>query len=146
MLKKYILIGSGIGFTATGMIGIILPLLTTTPFLLLAAACFVKSSPKLYLWLINNKMFGKYIKNYRDNKGISLRVKITSLSFLWLSIAYSFLFVLENSYARALLIVIATGVTIHILKMKTLEESSIRESAIEELPTEESPTEELSKE
>lgn len=124
MLKKYILMSLGMLFLAIGIIGIALPLLPTTPFLLLTGFCFAKSSPKLHHWLINNKLFGKYIKNYQENKGISLRVKITSLFFLWLSIGYTLLFVLGNNYARIGLIVIVIAITIHILRMKTLKESA----------------------
>lgn len=121
MWKKRVLAGLGIMFVVIGMIGIILPLLPTTPFLLLAATCFVKSSPRLYDWLLNNKIFGTYIRNYRENKGIPLRVKIIALLFLWFSIGYSFFFVLENIHGRVFLVIIVIGVTTHILMMKTLK-------------------------
>ena len=66
-----------------GLIGIILPLLPTTPFLLLGAAIYAKSSDKFYNWLVENKLFGSYIKNYREGKGIPIRVKISAISFLF---------------------------------------------------------------
>lgn len=124
MFKKNILKGLGIMFLVIGITGIMLPLLPTTPFLLLATACFAKSSPTLHDRLLNNKVFGKYIRNYQENKGISLRVKITSLFFLWVSIGYTLYFILENNYMRTVIIAIVIGVSVHILRMKTLKESA----------------------
>jgi len=123
MVKRYLLLALGIISLILGVIGIILPLLPTTPFLLLSAGCFINSSPKLYNWLINNKIFGKYIRNYREKRGIPLRVKVTSLAILWLSISYSLLFIVSSIVIRLILIVIALGVTIHILRMKTFAET-----------------------
>jgi hypothetical protein len=96
-----------------------LPLLPTTPFLLLAAVCFMKSSSKAHAWLLSNRWCGEYLKNYRENKGISKRQKIFSLSLLWVSIGYSLLFATERLWLRALLIVIAAGVTFHIARLPT---------------------------
>ncbi len=124
MFKKNILKGLGIILLVIGITGIMLPLLPTTPFLLLATACFAKSSPTLHDRLINNKVFGKYIRNYQENKGISLRVKVTSLFFLWISIGYTLYFILENNYVRTVIIAIVIGVSVHILRMKTLKESA----------------------
>lgn len=122
MIKRYFLLIIGIISLALGIIGILLPLLPTTPFLLLAAGCFINSSPRLYSWLINNKVFGKYIINYREKRGIPLRVKVTSLSILWISISYSFFFIVESIYVRLILIAALAGVTVHLLRMKTLVE------------------------
>ncbi len=124
MYKKNILMGLGIIFLVFGITGVVLPVLPTTPFILLAAACFAKSSPRLYNWLLNNRLFGKYIINYQQNKGIPLRVKITSLFFLWLSIGFTLTVFISNNYVRAVVIVIVIGVTIHILRMETLKESA----------------------
>jgi uncharacterized protein len=71
-----------------GAVGIFLPVLPTTPFLLLAAACYCRSSDKLYQWLMGNKWFGTYIKNYREGKGLSIKTKIIALTVLWVSISY----------------------------------------------------------
>ena len=72
------MITTGTFFVGLGIIGIFLPLLPTTPFLLLAAACYARSSKRFYNWLLNNKWFGNYIKNYRERKGIPLQIKIIS--------------------------------------------------------------------
>jgi len=121
-LTKYILVVSGTFFFGLGLIGIFLPLLPTTPFLLLAAACYAKSSHKFYTWMLSNKYFGSYIKNYREGKGISLNIKILSISFLWITILFSVFIIVSNIYARIILIAIAIGVTLHILIIRTLHQ------------------------
>ena len=109
----------GTFFVGLGIVGIFLPLLPTTPFFLLAAACYARSSKRFYNWLLKNRWFGNYIKNYREGKGVSLEVKILSISFLWIAIGYSAIFVLRILLGRIILILIAIGVTIHILSIKT---------------------------
>jgi len=121
LLKAFLIV---IGFISVGLgiLGMFLPVLPTTPFLLLAAACFAKSSKRFYYWLLNNKWFGSYLKNYREGKGIPLKIKIMALSFLWSTILLSTIFFLDNIYLRILLISIAVGVTIHISLIKTKKE------------------------
>jgi hypothetical protein len=111
---RALLVVAGSFFTGLGILGIFLPLLPTTPFLLLAAACYARSSEKFYHRLLNNKWFGIYIKNYREGKGIPLKVKISAISLLWLTIVLSAIFATDNLFIRIILLVIATGVTLHI--------------------------------
>lgn len=118
-IKKWLLIIAGSISVGIGMIGIILPLLPTTPFLLLAAACYLRSSERLYNWLIYHRIFGKIIRDYLQNRIISLRVKISSLTLMWLAISYSAIFVISNLWVSILLFIIAIGVTIHILSFKS---------------------------
>jgi hypothetical protein len=118
-LFKWMLITAGIIFVGLGIIGIFLPILPTTPFLLLAAACFARSSKKFYDWLLNNKLFGDYIKNYQEGKGIPLKVKIFTISLLWITILFSVFLIIQISWVRIILIIIAIGVTIHIITIKT---------------------------
>ena len=105
-----------------GILGIFLPLLPTTPFLLIAAACYIRSSEKFYNWLINNKWLGNYIKNYIEGKGVPLKVKVLSISLLWITIGYSVVFVVHIFLIRVILILIAIGVTIHILSIRILKQ------------------------
>ena len=121
-LSKLALLLAGNFFVAFGILGIFLPLLPTTPFLLLAAACYIRSSERFYNWLMNNKWLGNYIKNYREKKSIPLKVKVLSLSFLWLTIGYSVFFVVNIFLLRVILILIAIGVTIHVLSIRTLKQ------------------------
>ena len=65
-----------------GAIGTVLPILPTTPFLLAAAACYCKSSERMYRWLLNNKWFGEYIRNYKTGKGLPIKTKIIALTML----------------------------------------------------------------
>ncbi|GEN88949.1 YbaN family protein [Oceanobacillus sp. FSL W8-0428] len=120
-MKKAILVSCGSLSLGLGIIGIILPLLPTTPFLLLSAACYAKSSERLYNWLLENKYFGSYIKNYRAGKGIPLKVKITAVSVLWLSLSFTIFFVIPLVAVKLLLAVIGSYFTWFILKQKTLK-------------------------
>ncbi|MBW1863209.1 MAG: YbaN family protein [Deltaproteobacteria bacterium] len=100
---------------ALGILGIFIPLLPTTPFLLLAAACYAR----IYIWLINNKWLGNYIENYREKKIIPLKVKVLSLSLLWITIGFSIFFVVNIFLLRVILILIVIGVSIHVLSFRT---------------------------
>ncbi len=122
-LTRWVLIIAGTFFTGLGIVGIFLPLLPTTPFLLLAAACYARSSKRFYDWLLNNKRFGRYIKNYREGKGISLKVKVVTICLLWLTIAISAL-VIHDLFIAIILMLVAVGVTLHILTIRTLKNRS----------------------
>jgi len=122
-IKKGILVISGTFFLVIGIIGILIPLLPTTPFLLLSAACYIRGSEKIYNRLIKNKWLGEYIKNYQNGKGIPKNVKIISIIFLWITILFSTFIIVYNIVIRIILIVIAFIVTIHIITIKTLEKN-----------------------
>lgn len=121
-LVKTFLICTGLLSLVLGIVGIILPLLPTTPFLLLSAACFAKSSVKLHTLLLRNKYLGRHIRDYQENKGVRLHIKIIAITVLWLSVGYSALFVISAIFARVLLLLIAVAVTVHILRLKSLYE------------------------
>ena len=104
-----------------GILGIFLPLLPTTPFLLLTAALYFKGSPRLYQWLLNHKYFGTYIRNLRENKAIPLRANIISLLLMWGTMLYCIFFLIPLVCVKVLLFLIAVGVTYHILSFKTLK-------------------------
>lgn len=119
-LSKEFLILVGVLSVGLGTAGIFLPLLPTTPFLLLAAACFSRSSDKLYQWLIGHKWFGRYIKNYREHKAIPILSKIIILLLLWCTLGYTTIWIISALAVRILLLLIGVGVTIHVLSLKTL--------------------------
>jgi uncharacterized membrane protein YbaN (DUF454 family) len=113
---------------ALGVIGMVLPLLPTTPFLLAAAACYYKSSEKMHKWLLTNNLFGEYIRNYTEGKGLTKKTKITALTVLWATIVFSTVFMLNRLLPANLLlplqlimIAIAVAVSIHILRLPTFE-------------------------
>ena len=112
--KRRLLIGAGTLSTGLGIIGVFIPILPTTPFLLLAAACYMRSSERSYQWLINNRIFGAYIRNYIEGRGMPIRVKIFTILLLWLAIGLSITFVVQNIVVRIVLICLAIGVTAHI--------------------------------
>ena len=118
---KVLLIILGSVSLALGVVGVFLPLLPTTPFLLLAAALYFRGSPRLYEWLIAHPHLGTYIRNFRENKAIPLRVKVVSVTLVWVTLLYCAIFIAYNIYMRLLFVLLATGVTVHILHYKTLK-------------------------
>jgi uncharacterized membrane protein YbaN (DUF454 family) len=102
-----------------GVLGMFLPILPTTPFLLLAAFAYMRSSKRFYVWLIGNRYFGQYIENYRSGRGITRREKIISITALWFTITLSAFGFVSALWLRLLLFGIATAVTIHILRIRT---------------------------
>jgi len=114
-----LLIVCGTVCVGLGFVGIFLPVLPTTPFLLLAAACYARSSPRFYRWLLTNRWCGEYIRNYREGRGIPLRQKTLTILLLWLVIGYSALFVVSLWWVQLILAGIALGVTIHLVRIKT---------------------------
>jgi len=112
------LIVAGTFFLGLGILGIILPILPTTPFLLLSAACYSRGSDRLYRWLIGNRWFGKYINNYRAGKGIPVKVKISVIIMLWITISFSIVFIVTHPILRFILFIIAVLVTRHLLLIK----------------------------
>ncbi|MFC2101972.1 YbaN family protein [Bacteroidota bacterium] len=115
---RLLLLASGWICVALGAIGVVLPLVPTTPFLLLAALCFYKSSPKFYTWLYANRFFGKYLLDYKEKKGVPIRVKIGTLLFMWASLAVSVYFV-HILWLRILLLAMGAAVTIHLFAIRT---------------------------
>ena len=125
-MKKILLITAGNLSLSLGIAGIFLPILPTTPFLLLSAACYVKSSKKLYLWLINHKILGLYIRYYILYKAISLRAKVISVSALWVVMLSTIIFFVNPIWLRILLFCIAIGVTVYLVHFKTLTKEMMK--------------------
>ncbi len=118
-MKKYIYPPLGFLSLTCGLIGIFVPLLPTTPFLLLAAALFVRSSPRAYAWLLGHRYLGPYIRRFHEERAITLRTKITAIALLWLTALHCFFFVLDHPLLKALMAIVAIGVTICLLSFKT---------------------------
>ncbi|MFX1258784.1 MAG: YbaN family protein [Promethearchaeota archaeon] len=109
---------AGIICLGLGIIGIFLPILPTTPFLLLAAACFARSSERFYNWLLNNRILGSYIRSYKEGKGMPKKVKIFTISMLWITILLTTFVFIQIIWIRYILIIIAIAVTIHIILIR----------------------------
>lgn len=119
---KLLLAFFGVVSLALGVAGIFLPLLPTTPFLLLAAWLFVRSSPRLYDWLMSHPRLGEYIRNFREERAIPLRVKIVSVSLIWLTIGFCIVSVVaEWWWAQVALALLAVAISWHILSYDTLK-------------------------
>jgi uncharacterized protein len=116
---KTLLLIAGTLCVALAVVGMVLPVLPTTPFLLLAAVCYARSSQRFYDWLLTNRWFGEYIRNYRQGRGIALRHKVVALSLLWLTIGYAAVFAVPFWPVKVILVGIAAGVTIHLLRTET---------------------------
>lgn len=133
----YFLIFFGFLSLGVGIVGIFLPLVPTTPLVLLAAACFLKSSPKLYYWLTKHKTFGSYITNYLQFGRVPAKSKPYSIAFVWICLSISAYFA-ESLWVRILLLLIAGGVSIHLLLLKTTEstDSCTRKTLVNQDETE----------
>jgi uncharacterized membrane protein YbaN (DUF454 family) len=128
-IRKALLIFAGTVFVALGVLGMFLPLVPTTVFLLLAAYCYSHSSERFHNWLLNNRFCGAYIRNYKDGKGISVKQKVSTIFFLWLSIAFSVWILAAGFWLNLLMFGIALGVSIHLIALKTYHaESDVAES------------------
>ena len=104
-----------------GILGAFLPVLPTTPLLLLSAALFLRGNERLYDWLMNHPKLGTYISNFTKHKAIPLRVKIVSISLLWLTLLNCAIFVTDHFALRMFFLILAVAVTVHILSYKTLK-------------------------
>lgn len=118
---KFLLAALGLLSLVLGILGIFLPVLPTTPFLLLASFLFLRSSRSLYEWLMNHPKLGPYISNFLVHKSIPLRVKIISVSMVWITLLYCAVMVAEHWAFRAFFVLIAVAVTAHILSYKTMK-------------------------
>ena len=117
---KFLFATFGIISLGLGILGIFLPLLPTTPFLLLSAWLFSKSSDRLYHWLLNHRIFGDYIRSFKEDRAISLRIKIVALTTKWAAMLVAIFTVASGKlWLQILLFAIAIGVSIHILSFKT---------------------------
>ena len=108
---------------ALGVIGIVVPVLPTTPFLLLAAACYARSSERLHRWLMNNRFLGEPVRNYRDSRAVKLHVKVYAITLLWAGIAVSIV-AIGGFWLTLGLTAIALAVTAHILRLRTIRTAS----------------------
>jgi|GEM_PF-303305 len=104
-----------------GVVGVVVPLLPTTPFLLLAAFCYSRGSPVLRRWLLSNRVCGEYLRSYIEGRGFPYRVKAFTLALLWGSILITSVRVTGSLWVRVLLLGVAAGVSIHILSLPGIQ-------------------------
>ena len=119
-VRRRLLLSAGVLAVGLGIVGILLPLLPTTPFLLLAAACFARSSDRHYQWLTSHGWLGARIRNYHEQKATTRGVKVVTLTLLWGSIGYAAIAVADGWVLRAALLCVAAAVTLHVARLKVL--------------------------
>ncbi len=129
-IKRMIYLVLGHVSLALGFIGIVLPVLPTTPFLLLASYFFYKSSGRLHDWLMNHPVFGSRLRAYIEHKAVSRRTKYTAIAFLWMSLFVSMLLI-DRGTVRIIMAIVGTAVTIHLLMLKALNEDQVLETTDE---------------
>jgi uncharacterized membrane protein YbaN (DUF454 family) len=95
-MVRFLYIVLGVLFLIIGFIGILLPVLPTTPFLLLAAACFYRGSETLHKWLLQSRLFGPTIRDFEEKGGITQSTKIKAIIFTWLAVSVSIWFLLDS--------------------------------------------------
>lgn len=118
-LFKWFLFTIGWISTVLGVIGIFLPLLPTTPFLLLAAACFVRSSPRFYQWLVEHPKLGQYVLHYLNGEGIPMRAKIVAILMIWTTMSFSAWLVVPMLWGKVALLCIGLAVSFYIYNQPT---------------------------
>ncbi len=123
-IKKCLLIIIGTISLVLGITGLFLPVLPTTPFLLLSSFCYLRSSQRLYSWLMTRKVIGAYIYNYMTYKAVPKSTKLFSIIFLWITLIVSMILI-GHWHVRIILILVGIGVSIHLLMLKTIEKSEM---------------------
>ncbi|KZX16483.1 inner membrane protein YbaN [Methanobrevibacter cuticularis] len=120
--KRTLFFSLGVVLVGVGAVGVALPVLPTTPFILAAAFCFSKSSKKAERWISNNRYFGSYIENYKGKKGVPMNVKRNTLIFLWVMLIASAIIV-SSLLITVILAIVGICVTAHILLLKTKKDN-----------------------
>ena len=117
-LLQALLVTCGTVCVGLGILGIFLPLLPTTVFLLLAAACYARSSERFHQKLLSHRFLGAYIRNYRDGRGMAPREKAITIGLLWIGIGATMIWSVTAWWMRGVLLLIAVSVTVHVARLK----------------------------
>lgn len=118
-LKRNFFTIAGTISAGIGGIGVFVPILPTTPFLLLAALCYMRGSKRFYNALLGNRFVGSYIGNYLEGRGMFLKMKVWTLFLLWAAIICTVVLLTDSLTVKIILAAALIGVTIHILLIKT---------------------------
>lgn len=125
-MKRTLLLIAGWALLVLGSIGALVPVLPTTPFVLVAAGCFSCTSPRLYGYLSRSRLFGPYIENYRTKQGVPMGVKLRAIIMLWALLIVSMLS-MQKLWLTLLLLTVGTAVTAHLLLIKTKPTGALAE-------------------
>jgi uncharacterized membrane protein YbaN (DUF454 family) len=127
---RALLVAAGLACVGLGFAGIFVPLLPTTPFLLLAAACFLRSSERFYRWLMGNRYVGNYLRNYMEHRATTMATKVGSITTLWCCLGFAGYFFTESWPVRAILLTVGIGVTIHLAGLRTIRSGTHMDARI----------------
>lgn len=128
---RYALVWAGVLCVGLGIAGLFIPLLPTTPFLLLAAACFARGSDRFYRRLMANRWVGNYVRNYMEHRATTLVTKVGSITMLWCFLSLAAVFFTESWVIRSLLLLVAIGVTVHLVSLKTIGREAAPDATFE---------------
>ncbi|CDG65720.1 hypothetical protein MBMB1_1629 [Methanobacterium sp. MB1] len=117
--KRLFFFNLGAALLGVGAVGVVLPVLPTTPLVLASFFCFTKSSPRAEKWILSNRYFGSYIENYQTKQGVPLDVKFKSIVFLWVMLIISIYIFQKHTYLLIILPLVGLAVTLHIALLKT---------------------------
>ena len=118
-VKRAIYLVIGTLALALGVIGVFLPVLPTTPFVILAAGCYLRSSERMHTWILQSELFGETIENYQAGRGLRRGTKIRALALMWATISISALLFVDQLIFRGAMFLVASGVTVYILRLPT---------------------------
>jgi|YNPBryunderm2012_1023409.scaffolds.fasta_scaffold16811_2 hypothetical protein len=119
-LLRWLLLGLGTLAMGVGALGVIMPGLPTTPFMLIAAACYIRSSERLYRWLVTNRLFGPVLATWQAERGLTLRTKLVTLALVWVLLGSAALFLVESLLMRLALVGLACVKTVVLARMRTV--------------------------
>ena len=120
-MRSSILLVCGWTSLGLGVVGLAVPILPTVPFVLLAAACFVRSSERCHRWLVTHPLFGRHIADYEAGRGIARRAKIVALATLWASVLLSVFLFVPLLAADVAMLAVAAAVTIYLVRLPTAD-------------------------
>ena len=119
-VKRAIYLIVGTVALVLGALGLFLPVLPTTPFVILAAACYLRSSKRMHAWILQSELFGETVENYQAGRGLKRDTKVRALVLMWATISISAFFFVNQFILRGTMLLVALGVTIYLLRLPTL--------------------------
>ncbi len=119
-VKRVIYLIIGTVALVLGALGLFLPVLPTTPFVILAAACYLRSSKRMHAWILKSRLFGETIENFQEGRGLKRDTKIRALVLMWATISISAFFFVDKLIFRGAMFIVAAGVTVYLLRLPTL--------------------------
>lgn len=118
-IARHTLLAAGWASLGLGALGLAVPVLPTAPFVLLAAACFMRSSERLHAWVVSHPLFGHHIEDYLAGRGLRARTKAVALTTLWASVATSVVLWVPLLAADLIIVAVAVAVSVYILRLPT---------------------------